>query len=122
VLSGVKIAQKLGYIKEYRWSFGIDDLVATVGYLGPVILGIPWYKGMGSPDSQGKVSPTGTVVGGHAILCNGVNVKRKTFRLHNSWGEGWGLNGDCIISWKDLDFLLHNGGEAVIPVSRSTGK
>lgn len=119
VLSGIKIAQRLGYIREYRWCFTQQDLINTLGYLGPVILGIPWYTGMFSPDANGYVKPSGRVAGGHAILCNGVNVRKKTFRLHNSWGEDWGLGGDCLIKWSDLDRLLHQGGEAVVPTVRA---
>lgn len=118
VLSGMKVAQRLGFITEYRWSFSIEDLVTTVGYVGPVVLGIPWKAGMRTPDARGVIHPTGSTVGGHAILCKGVNVKSKMFRLHNSWGPNWGLGGDCLISWSDLDMLLHSGGEAAVPITR----
>lgn len=118
VLAGIKILQKKGYILEYRWCFGIDDLAMAVGYKGPAILGIPWYEGMFEPWSCGHLHTSGRVVGGHAILCKGVNVKDQTFTLHNSWGEAWGDGGDALISWEEMDKLLHEQGEAVIPVRR----
>ena len=118
VLAGIKVLKALGYIDEYRWAFSIHDLAMAVGHMGPAILGIPWYEGMFKPASCGCVHPTGKKSGGHAILVRGVNVKRKTFTLHNSWGPGWGKNGTAKITWDDLETLLKDGGEAVIPVVR----
>ena len=83
VLAGVKVLQKLGYIEEYRWAFGLEDLILAVGHCGPAVLGIPWYEGMFDAQSCGQLHIGGEVAGGHAILCKGVNVKRKTFTLHN---------------------------------------
>ncbi len=116
VLAGVKIAQQLGHYKEYRWAFGLDDLVLALGYKGPAVLGIPWTEDMFDPDASGLLHPTGTVAGGHAILATGVSVTTKRVRLHNSWGTGWGLNGDAFIGFADLDSLLHQQGEACIPL------
>lgn len=118
VLAAVKIVQKLGYIKEYRWAFGIDDLIMAVGHSGPAVLGINWHQDMYDVDANGYVHASGPVEGGHAILCKGVNIKSEYFILHNSWGPGWGTNGDCKVSFEDMDYLLHSGGEACIPVKR----
>jgi hypothetical protein len=119
VLAGVKMLHKLGYIEGYRWCFGLDDLVMAVGYKGPAVLGVPWYEGMFAPWSCGHIHVNGEQVGGHAILCKGVNVKNRTFTLHNSWGPDWGSGGDCLISWDDMNRLLHERGEAVIPQGRT---
>ena len=100
----------------------LNDLVMAVGYKGPAVLGIPWYEGMFNVMPCGHIHVTGQVAGGHAILCKGVNVKNRTFTLHNSWGPGWGNNGSALISWDEMDRLLHEQGEAVIPVGRSMGK
>lgn len=118
VLAGVKIATQLGYYQEYRWAFSLNDLIMAIGYKGPAVLGIPWYEGMFLPDRNGLISITGQLAGGHAILANGVSVSKKLIRLHNSWGANWGLNGECFIRFEDLEFLLHQQGEACIPVKR----
>ena len=117
VLAGIKTLQSRGYVKEYRWAFDIQDLAVAVSRLGPAILGIPWYSGMYSAPG-GKLKISGEVVGGHAILCHGYSVKRREFKLHNSWGLGWGVEGNAWIPWDDLDRLLHERGEAVIPIGR----
>lgn len=119
VLAGIKILKKLGYVQEYRWCFGLEDLVLAVGYKGPAVLGIAWYEGMFQPWPCGHIHVSGQVAGGHAILCKGVSVRDRTFTLHNSWGPAWGNGGDCRITWDEMDRLLHEQGEAVIPLSRS---
>lgn len=122
VLAGVKILQRLGYLEEYRWAFGLEDLIMAVGYKGPAVLGVNWCEGMFDVMPCGHVHVTGRVAGGHAILCKGVSVKNKTFTLHNSWGRGWGNDGCALISWEEMDRLLSEQGEAVIPLTRKHGK
>jgi len=119
VLGAMKAATELGWFEEYRWAFNEADLALAVGYRGPAVLGINWYEGMSNPDSNGIIRPTGKQTGGHAILCRGYNAKTRLYRLRNSWGPSYGIGGDCFISADDLEWLLHNQGEACIPVIRS---
>lgn len=112
VLAAAKAAQERGLIGPYSWSFSIEQLAAGVGYDGPAVLGIDWLEGMENTDQRGFIHATGQTMGGHAILCNAVDVKGRTFGLHNSWGAQWGVGGTCRISWSDLDMLLHRQGEA----------
>lgn len=136
VLAGIKILEEDNYIDEYRWAFGIDDLIMALGYKGPAILGVNWYAGQSNIDPAGFIHPEGQLLGGHAILANGIKciwpyglVKtlanldraRSYVRLHNSWGRNWGINGDCFISLAELGYLLSSEqwGEAVIPVLRT---
>lgn len=127
VLAGAKVLHKKppempegrGLIGEYRWIFGsIAELEKTLGYFGPVVLGINWHEGMFKPDEHGIIHPTGPVAGGHAILATGVDVRDRIIRLHNSWGEGWGKGGDAFIGYDDLEALLAAQGEACVPMRR----
>jgi hypothetical protein len=118
VLGAIKAGQEHGWYGEYRWAFGESDLAMAVGYYGPCVLGINWYEGMGTPDSQGIIHATGDVMGGHAILCNGYSVKSGMYRLHNSWGREWGIEGECFIHKDDMARLLREQGEACIPIKR----
>jgi len=120
VLAGVKAGEEEGYYAEYRWAFSLEDLALGL-WKGPAVLGIPWYDGMYSTDGE-WLRVRGDLVGGHAILCRGVNVTGRYFVLHNSWGPDWGINGDARISFDDLNRLLHEQGEACIPVKRRRGK
>lgn len=141
VLAGIKAVQEItnsrgnSLIREYRWAFGIQDVLKVIGYRGPVVLGIDWYYDMYSPDTNNFITPTGEKVGGHAIVANGVKIVKldstlpatwdnldldKSFvRLHNSWGSDYGDGGDAYITVADLDKLLRDGGEACVPVLRS---
>ena len=118
VLAGVKVARRLGWFESYRWAFGLEDLMMGVGYNGPAVLGLAWFEGMFWPDSDGYIHPTGRCVGGHCILCRAVNVKARRFTLRNSWGKGWGMDGDCYVTFEEMDTLLRQRGEAVFFLKR----
>lgn len=122
VLSGVKAVQDLypKTIDTYHWAFSIEDVITTIGYVGPIVLGVNWYNSMFEPDKSGLVSNKGVIVGGHAILANGVDVDNKLIRLHNSWGQNWGINGEAFITFDDLAQLLADNGEACVPVGKHT--
>jgi hypothetical protein len=122
VLGAMKAGKERGWYDEYRWAFGEEDLALAVSYKGPSVLGINWYEGMFAPDAEGYVHVSGRLAGGHAILCNGYHARTRTYRLHNSWGPAWGVGGDCFISADDLSRLLHEQGEACIPVKRTKPK
>lgn len=143
VLAGMKAVKEitnsfgLPLISEYRWAFGLKDVVQVLSYKGPVVLGINWHDSMFDWDDNYFVHPDGNIAGGHAILCNGVKIIRKPgittwpprwedvdlnksyARLHNSWGWSYGLNGDVFVSLKDLGYLLTDQGEAAIPIVRN---
>jgi hypothetical protein len=126
VLAGAKAAQERGWLDQYRWCFGIDDVVATLQTVGPVVLGVPWRVGMLQPDRQGLIHAAGGEVGGHCLLARGIRLSGRPYRgaavgeplivLRNSWGEDWGENGDCLITRSDLRSLLRRGGEACVPI------
>jgi len=118
VLAGVKVARDKGFFDSFYWGFSLNDLALGVGRRGPAVLGLPWMEGMYDTDDDGYVHATGDVTGGHCILCRGVNVREKYFLLRNSWGRGWGENGDCKISFADMKKLLADGGESVFFVGR----
>lgn len=106
VLAGVKVLHRMGAFESYRWAFGIDDLILGVGWNGPAVIGITWYEGMMWPESSNFIYPTGQWLGGHAILVSGVNIKEERFLLRNSWGKDWGRNGECYLSFSDMEALL----------------
>jgi len=125
VLAGAKVMQKSGFIGEYRWCFGIDDVRDAVISEGPVVIGIPWYNGMYDTLPNGLVKLSGKPTGGHAILITGYspsrrfgNVTEEAFRWRNSWGTDYGVNGSGWIKYKDLAKLLAENGEACVPMQR----
>lgn len=109
VLSGIKVAKKLGWFDEYRCALTLDDLILGVGHNGPSLIGINWYEGMMKLDANGFAHPTGNKVGGHCGILNAINIRKELFWFVNSWGINWGINGRCKISFKDIEKLFKNG-------------
>lgn len=120
ILAGVKRVKDLGYIEEYRWAFNIDDVLYGIGHNGPAIFGLSWYEDMLHPDENGFIKPTGSVLGGHAVLGMAVNVKDGYVTIRNSWGKRWGKDGNCYITFEDLEKVLKERGECCFLVKRKT--
>ena len=120
LLDGVKVAKQLGWMEEYRWTFSFHAFLLGIGYHGPAVIGISWYEDMYEPDDDGFIWPSGEKIGGHCILANGVDVRERTVTLHNSWGKGWGVQGECKVHWDDMEALLDDHGEAVFFVDRAS--
>lgn len=116
VRAGAKVLQSMGFVREYRWAFTVDTVVKAVLSVGPVVVGTNWYSGMFEPDSEGLIDVTGGVVGGHAYVLNGVNVRRGLFRVKNSWGRDWGRHGHALIGIEDMSRLINEQGEACLAV------
>ncbi len=122
VLEGIKALSRLGYVASYHWAFGLRDLIRAVSWIGPAVLGLWWYESMQEPHDCGYLHVTGERAGGHAILCKGVNVDERYFIVHNSWGPKWGRQGDARISFAEMDKLLDDEGEAVVPIFRRSAR
>jgi hypothetical protein len=129
VLAGAKAIVARGYMEEYRWAFGVDDVLRTLGYFGPVVIGVKWYNSMMEPAPNGLLEVSEGDFGGHAILVRGVSLRARldghngtmpVVRLRNSWGRDWGVDGDCYLRVTDLEKLLDDGGEACVPVTRKS--
>ena len=125
VLAGAKIMQKSGFIGEYRWCFGIDDVRDAIISEGPVVIGIPWFDGMYDTAPNGLVKLAGQPTGGHAIVLTGYHPRMRfgqttheVFRWRNSWGTDYGINGSGWIKAKDLAKLLAQNAEACVPMQR----
>jgi hypothetical protein len=116
VRGAAKCLQKRKIIKSYHWAANAQDVVQGVLQKGPVMLGIDWYEGMMEPDANGFLLPTGEIVGGHGIECNGVDIVAGYVRLKNSWGLDWGDKGHAKLAVKDLDALIKAQGEGCLAV------
>lgn len=99
-------------ITEFRWCFGVDDVLRTVSHHGPVGCGTWWSNDMFSPDSRGVVQFTGAWVGGHEWEIIGIHPSIKEVECMNSWGVGWGDRGRFRLSFDTLDQLLQAEGDA----------
>jgi len=114
VRARAKVLQSLGHVIEYRWIHDLETLVNAILAQGPVVMGTNWYVGMMEPEKDGWVRKTGWLLGGHAYVLNGVNIKREKFRIKNSYGRSWGKAGAAFISFDDVEALLLEDGEACL--------
>lgn len=122
VNAGMRVGRDRGLWSGWRWAFGVADMKRALT-VGPVVLGINWSNDMFDPDDDGFVTPTGGQAGGHAILCTdwspNYKGRRSAFRLQNSWGSGWSVNGRCYVAEADMATLLADDGEAAVPTGRA---
>lgn len=140
VIAGMKAVQELKndkgelLIPEYRWTFGLEELIRVLGRKGPMVIGCNWYTGMFDTDEKGFIHKTGELAGGHCVLGRGQSIKYLTpgdkvsfsnvdldksyITIHNSWGKSWGIEGKAKISLRDVQALLAEWGEAVLPIGR----
>ena len=117
-LGGARASDELGRVSSYHWATTIEEILLAVGHIGPVVVGINWYDGMYEPhDDELKVE--GALAGGHDILINAVDVKKERLRFHNSWGHGWGVNGEAWMSFADVERLvITEKGDCCLPVKK----
>jgi len=85
-----------------RVNVDTNSIKLAIASGSPVIVGISVYESFES----GIVERTGVVpmpehgdklVGGHCMLAFGYGQKPGYFTVRNSWGEDWGVNGNCYI-------------------------
>lgn len=124
VLAVMQVLQRIGALKEFRWAGAgsgdvLMDVILGIRNEGPGLAGLSWYSNCMNVDKDGYIHPTGDIVGGHAILIRGVSIAKRYFLLSNSWNLGWGVEGDCKVSFDEMGPWLENGGEVTFPIGRN---
>jgi hypothetical protein len=100
-------------ISEYRWCFGLDDVLRTVSNWGPVGVGAWWRSGMWEPDWESHlVSYEGSYVGGHQFEVFGNHPDVEEVECMNSWGEMWGDRGRFRMKYDQFEALLNDDADA----------
>ena len=116
VRAGAKYLKNINKIKSYLWAFDLTTMINTVLNVGPVVVGTNWYYNMFFPDRNGVIKISGGLMGGHAYEINGVDTTKQLFRIKNSWGRRWGIQGRAYISFTDMGRLIKENGEVCLAV------
>lgn len=116
-LAAAKAAQRLGFVKEYRHAFGIDEAVRAL-QKSAVATGVSWYEGFDTPTPDGFIRFGGQVRGGHEFLVRGYVAARDPYVLcDQSWGPGFALGGHFKMFVRDWAALLLEDGDCTVLVS-----
>jgi len=110
-LAVAKIAKKLNLISAYKHAFSFDAALAAL-QAAPIIVGVNWYDGFDTPNSEGFVKVSGRPRGGHEFCIYGMDPNKGVVYARNSWGTSWGLKGNFNFSFRDLKRLLAEYGDA----------
>ncbi len=102
----MKFFKEIGIVAEYRWAQTMDDVLDGIAFLGPLLFGTDWYRGMFEPDERGFLVPTGPIDGGHEWEIIGVSFNYEFLTMKQTWGRGWGNNGRAKVSFEVAEFLL----------------
>jgi hypothetical protein len=104
--AGLNVLKGSGMIKGFQWGYTLQDLILGIGYNGPAILVLPWFRSMYKVKTDMTVLISGDQVGYHCLIANAVDVKNEFFILFNSWGPTFGDKGRARISFSSMEYLF----------------
>jgi hypothetical protein len=125
-LAVAKAAKKMGLISAYHHAFTMRAALKAL-QSGPVITGFGWYDSFDEPDADGfvYVKPGSVVRGGHEVMVHKLIIEHlrngdideeiSYIELRNSWGLGFGINGDFKMSLKTWRYLMKEYGDITVP-------
>ena len=120
VRSIAQVLREQGRIEAYAFANSLASIKWWLLNRGPIIVGTIWTTGMFTLKPEDIVDISGEPAGGHCYLLNGYR-KDDYIRIQNSWGYGWGTNGQAWISTADFEQIFRYGGEAVTSVELPLG-
>jgi len=83
----------------------LNSLRACLAEGFPIVFGFSVYSSF-EPDQSGVCpmpSTSDRLEGGHAVMIIGVDMATRMFKIRNSWGKDWGINGHFFMPF---DYLL----------------
>lgn len=113
--AGGKWLVEQGFASEYRWAFGLDEMVEVLGRKTPVIIAVAWTESMYDAFG-GQVVVKGKEVGRHCLQVPRMNYRGRWFEWQNSWGLDYGIRGRARLSFDAMRELLEaRRGEVMVP-------
>lgn len=125
-LAVAKAAKEMGLIRAYHHAFTMRAALKAL-QSGPVIAGYGWYDSFDEPDTDGfvRVKEGAVIRGGHETMIHSLTIEylsngdideENSYFLHrNSWGPGFGINGDFKMSLKTWRYLMKEYADMTVP-------
>ena len=110
-----KVLKARGLVSSYSHAFGLRAALSALQN-GPILLGLPWHKASFEPSKKGNIRIRGSVVGGHEVIADEIDVKNRRVWITNSWGD-WGVAGRGYFTWNALEKLLSDDGDVTVPLT-----
>jgi C1A family cysteine protease len=97
-------------IVSYHRIETLKEMLTCLAEGFPFVFGFTVYESFESATvaSTGIVrmpKKTEKALGGHAVMAVGYHRKKEHFIVRNSWGEGWGQGGYCLMPFEYLETL-----------------
>ncbi|WP_273845607.1 C1 family peptidase [Rubrobacter calidifluminis] len=120
VRSGAKVMKMWGHISSYAFAKDAEESALWLLNHGPVVIGVPWFHSMDTPEGEYGYTPVDTrsgVRGWHCVAVLAVywhgGKEDDWFYFRNSWGRDWGNDGGGRFTAKDFETLLNVPGAVV---------
>ncbi|MGD1046895.1 MAG: C1 family peptidase [Bacteroidota bacterium] len=86
----------------------VSEIQAQLNAGYPVVAGILVYESFRTPIDGIISNPSITerALGGQAICIVGYDRHRKLFKIRNSWGAGWGINGYAYLPYSSMKPMI----------------
>lgn len=99
----------------YAVPFIEDAIKRAVMQFGPLLIATQWFANWFHPVKGVIPSPIGPAIGGHARVLFGWDdsVAGGTAITRNSWGKGWGTNGNSYDAWRHLIPAIHDAWKVI---------
>lgn len=100
-------------ISQYLRCTDLDDIKNSLAQGFPVIIGFSVYENFESQDVANTgilkmPGPNDRMVGGHCVLVIGYDDTRGQVFVRNSWGTGWGLQGNFWMDYLYFQNLVND--------------
>lgn len=116
-LAVAKILHTRGLISGYTHAFDVDTALRALCE-APVLIGVSWWSSFDTPAADGRVTITKGAYerGGHEVVLDQIDARRRRVWFRNSWGPGWGVEGRAYMTFATLERLLRENGDATVMV------
>ena len=121
----MQVLKNQGRVARYLWAQKPDDIKNWILGQGGVLVGTNWYERMFDPETSiGHgglwLRPGGNIAGGHEWLIRRYYAPWDAYRMRNSWGPNWAMNGEAWIAASDLYRLVfsESGGDACAAIEK----